>query len=323
MARGTYILRKNHSVLSDLADGQNVFGMGVGNVYWVIKSTESYYADFLELHKGKYIDGSVKVYTDIQSALDVTVANRNDYVIVQPSQDDYDLTAALTLSKKAVHLICTAGLGNDVGATNAARLDQTTSATPVMTVSAASVEIAGFYIKNFTKITALELAQNAYAPNIHHNNFIMRLGSTDSEPIIDTVVSGNSLNDGGSWGSLERNWFVDASPATTMANIINYHSNVTAGRIKYNEITIGDGMVATIGIKNNSVKGVTDFNTFHTGGGGSGGTFTHCISIHASGSAIGNRGTVADSVLVTGGTNDASFSDNMNGVDGGVIDDAD
>jgi len=303
--------------------GVPVGPLGIGNVYFVIKSTEAYYEEFLRTHQGNYNDESAIVHTDIQSALDATVECRNDYVIVQPSNSDYELTAALTLSKKCVHLIAPSGLGNDVGATNAVRLDQNTSGLPVFTVSDASVEIAGFYIKNDPGYTAIDLAQNAYAPNIHHNSFIMLYSSTTGEPVIDNVVTGNTLHDGGSWGSIERNWFVGAQAFTTLAKIINYHSNCTAGRIRYNEVTIGDGGTVTCAFYNNSVKGACDYNVFKSGGGAYGGTFTHCVHVHTSGSAVGNRATVEAGEIVTGGTDEKSFSDNMNSVGGGLVDDQD
>ena len=63
------------------------------------------------------------------------------------------------------------------------------------------------------------------------------------------------------------------------------------------------------------------YNMF--GGAGADCTWTHCINIGSYGNAIGNRGVVADSILVTGGSGtNASYSDNMNGVNGGLIDDA-
>lgn len=324
-------MRKGVSRVSDLRGGGNLGMLGAGNVYRVIKADEAYYDQFMADHQFEHSDGSAAVHPDagtgdgIQSALDACVANRNDYVLVQSAASDYDLTAALTLSKKSVHLIGPAGLGNTIGSTNACRLHQNTGATPVFTVSDSSIEIAGFYIKNYSKITTLELAQGTYAPNIHNNSFIMMLASTDSEPIIDNVVTGNTLNDGGAWGAIERNWFTIGAgdTNTTIAKIVNIHTQATTARFQHNEITIGDDVTVTVGVYNDAVKGRTDYNTFGTGGGAYGGTFTHCVHVNASGSAIGNRGTVADSLLVVGGTSDASFSDNMNAVDGGAVDDED
>jgi hypothetical protein len=329
---------KGQSRVSDLVDGPALSGLGAGNIYYVIKETASYYGQFFDDYNVVYSDGSSSVCSDkggvvgtsanallntgIQDALNKCVDSRNDYVIVMPSASDYDIGAALTLTKKAVHLLCPAGLGNDVGATNAARIHQCTAATPVMTLSNASIEVAGFYFKNYTKVTAVEFAQNAYAPNFHNNTFSMTYDGTTGEPLIDNEVTGNTINDGGSWGSIERNWFVSNTTATSIALLVNLHSNATAARFKYNELTIGDGCTCTLGVYVGGVKGACDFNVFHSGGGASGGAFTHCISVDASGSAFGNRGAGADGIIVTGGTANLSFSDNMNSASGGAVDDA-
>ncbi len=42
MSNGPYILRKGVSSLNDLVGGSAAMGMGVGNVYYVIKSTEAF-----------------------------------------------------------------------------------------------------------------------------------------------------------------------------------------------------------------------------------------------------------------------------------------
>ena len=101
--------------------------------------------------------------------------------------------------------------------------------------------------------------------------------------------------------------------------IIDIASPATGARVNYNDIMLGDGNTATIGIRNSATKGSVNYNTFGQAAGDA--TFTHCIAIGTWGSAIGNRGAVADSILVTGGVSDGSFSDNMNGVNGGLIDD--
>lgn len=126
---GPYILRKGVSRISDLKGGQAALGLGIGNIYYVIKTSESYYQQFLDDYQGEYSDGSKMVHPDagtgdgIQTALDATVECRNDYVIVQPSDSDYELTTPLTLSKKCIHLLAPAGLGNEVGSTNAVRFE--------------------------------------------------------------------------------------------------------------------------------------------------------------------------------------------------------
>lgn len=313
---GSYILRKGVATVNDLVGGASLQMLGMGNVYFVIKSTEAFYASFLEDHLVEYSDGSVSVYNDIQSGLDAAVEFRNDYVVVMPSNADYDITAELTMSKKSVHLICPGGLGNVNGATNAARIEQLTGGQAVIAVSDSAIEIAGLYLKNEEDAPAITLAATSYSPNIHNNTLVMTVGSSQLALIL-------GAGDGGAWGSIESNWIVSyGGDNQTIAKIIEIQPSATCARVKYNEITMGDGNTATVGIYNLAVKGRTDYNTFGTGGGGSSGAFSHCIQIHNSGSAIGNRGTVADSELVVGGTNAASFSDNMNAVTGGgVVDD--
>ena len=319
----TRTLYTGAAYLGDLADGHLAMGLGIGNVYWVIKSTEAYYSTFLADHQRTYTDGTSAVYTDIQTALDATVANRNDYVIVQPSESDYDLTAELTLSKKCVHLLAPGGLGPRRGATAAARLHQTTDGQMIFSVRASSVEIAGFYLKPYAGHPAIGLCGTgtyapAYCPNIHHN-FIYMTGNS-GDPVITNEVTGNTLNDGGSWGSVESNW-ITAAGAATIPIMVNFHSQATCARFIGNDINIGDGITCVIGVNNQGVKGAVNDNHFYSGGGASGGAFTHCISVHASGSAIGNRGTVPDGALVVGGTSTYSFSDNVNGTAAGVTDD--
>ena len=309
------ILRSGEAGLGDLKGGSNALGLGIGNVYRVIKTTESYYSQFIADHQFEHTDGSLAVHTDIQSALDATVEARNDYVVVQPSDSDYDITAALTLSKKSVHLICPAGLGYDVGANNSVRIHQTTAATAIFAVSDAAVEIAGFYLKPYQNVSHLTLAATSYAPNIHHNTFVMNNTSTTGEPVIA------GTGDGCAWGGIERNWIISqGGDDYTIAAIISIQPSATGARVNYNEITIGDGATATVGIYNGATKGMVRGNVF--GQAGSDSTWTHCISIGSYGNAIENRGVVADGILVAGGVQHKSFSDNMNGVDGGVIDDA-
>ncbi|KKL51555.1 hypothetical protein LCGC14_2294320 [marine sediment metagenome] len=312
-------LQKGDSILN-LAGGQ---GMGVGNVYRVIKSSESYFNDFRADHDFEYSDGSRSVHADdgsgdgIQSALDACVANRNDYVIVQPSESDYDLTAVLTLSKKSVHLLCPAGFGLERGSTNAARLEQTTASTEIFIVSGASVEIAGFYLKHKQNVTAIQLnTAGAYAPNIHHNNIAMNTTSTTSQAMIHAV------GDGGAYGDIHHNWiYSSGGNDTTIAAIIAIAASATMAEVTNNQITIGDGLTATVGIQNLATKGMVADNRFGQAGADS--TWTHCIQVSSFGNAIGNRGVVADGIIVVGGASDSSFSDNMNGVNGGLIDDED
>ena len=164
-------------VLKDLAGGMGSEFV-TGHIYYVIKSSESYYQDFVNQHQERYYDGTYKVYTDdgtgdgIQDALDATQANRDDYVIVLPSNGDYDLTAALTMTKNRVHLLSPAGLGTFGFPTNACRLHQNTVLLDIITVTADCVEIAGFFFKGGTG-NIITLSGTRWHSHIHDNFFGM------------------------------------------------------------------------------------------------------------------------------------------------------
>ena len=298
---------------------------GIGNVYYVANTTSTdAFADMWRRYGGKkYKDGSKILHPHtstsgsvtvdgLTAALACTVEDRNDYVIVMGANNTYYIDAALALNKKNVHIICPAGLGYDIGATNAARIQQLTALTAVFAVSDASVEIAGFYLKNVDKTSHITLAATSYAVNIHHNTLpLIWVAGAQVGAIVGT-------GDAGAWGKIERNWIVSqaGNALTCAAGIILIQSSATATQVNHNQITIGDKNVATIGIANYAVKGHTDFNIFSESGGGAvadGGTISSCIAIHASGCAIGNRGAVATAQLLSGGTTAHSFCDNIGG----------
>jgi hypothetical protein len=314
-------LKKGFKNLIDIAD------MGRGNVYIVAGSGSSSYSELAAKYEGcTYDDGSAMFYPHVstastvttnglKNALAATVEDRNDYVIVMPANATYYINEALAMNKKGVHLICPAGLGYDIGATNAARIQQIGNY-PIIAVTDAAVEIAGLYLKQMTGYAGITLGTGtAYAPNIHHNTF----------PLIWIAAAIGSIigaGDAGAWGKIERNWFISQSGGaqTCAAGIIQIQSAATGAQVNHNQIDIGDTQIATIGISNAAVKGHTDFNIFSECGGSGvadGGTITKCVSIHASGSAIGNRGAVGTGQLLTGGTASHSFCNNFDGVAGG------
>jgi hypothetical protein len=300
--------------------GVPVGPLGIGNVYFVIKTNEPYYSAFLNEHQGQYPDGTWRVHsataasshTAIQAALDACVEGRNDYVILQPSDSDYDITAALTLSKKSVHLVCPAGLGLERGATNACRIHQNTAETAIFAVSDASIEIAGFYLKPYADASHITIAATSYGLNIHHNYFPLQWTTTPAEAIL-------CAGDGGAWGQVSHhNIFVSqGGDDVTCASLITIGSSATGARCDHNDIFIGDGNVLTSAITNSATKGTTNYNTFMVAAGD--GTITTCITQGSYGVAIGNRACVGADALVTGGTDDISAVDNMNSLAGGTI----
>jgi hypothetical protein len=325
--------------LSDLQIGAwNVFGIaGAGNVYYVVNQndTAAYNAASLRYGGKIYSDGSPMLYVAtsttanvaIQAALDACVACRNDYVIVLPSNTNYGLAAALTMSKKSVHLICPTGLsGNSFPVGNTARVKQLGAYTGII-VSAQAVEIAGFFLKNYTAKSFITLAGSNYtggsagsasSPNIHHNMFAMVWSGTP-DPII---MPYDSTDDGGSWGSIEYNQFISETGTgiTSAIAAVSINAQATGCRVCHNEVTIGDGNTASVGISNLAVKGHTNYNVFSSCGGiavtPSGGAITQAVAISTMACAIGNRGAVAASALLSGGTAAHSFCDNMDGATG-------
>lgn len=294
-----------------IAQNQLALSMGVGNVYRVIKTDEPYYAQFLNDNQFTYSDGSVAVHTTLQSALNATVEGRNDYIIPQSSDSDYDITSVLTMSKKAVHLVCPAGLGPTYGSTNACRIEQITASTSIIAISDSAIEVAGLYLKPVAAggCTHIDVAAVSYGLNIHNNLFCLKWKVAPNLPAIACV------GDGGAWGAVsEWNWFVSmAGNARTCAVIVEVQANATCARVDNNLFTIGDTEIATLCIGNYAVKGNTNYNIFGESGGdgvSDGGTITKAIAIHASGQAIGNIGAMGTGQLLTGGTTLHSYAEN-------------
>jgi hypothetical protein len=302
-------------------DPTKVAGFGCGEVFYVCNSADTPVKNWLNQRvpgSHLFVGTSTDSSTAIQKALDSCVANRNDYVIIMPSDTNYGLAAALTMSKKSVHLVCPSGLNSgSLAVGNTARLKQLTAACRIINVSAQACEIAGFYLKNYTALSHIGLAAGAHAPNIHNNAFML-VWSGAQKPAITNNILGTSGDTGCSWGSIERNWFISESGTSITAAIgaVEIVAYATGARVCHNEVTIGDGNIATIGISNQAVKGHTDFNVFSESGGdgvASGGTITKCVSVAATGCAIGNIGAVGTGQMLTGGTTLHSYAENYGG----------
>ena len=118
--------------------GQPVGPISVGNIYYIYDTNSTSSAAYINkrfsgqtydddgselLHKHTATSTPVVTADGFTSALAATVSGRNDYVVVLPTEDifhDYYIDALLTMSKKAVHLVCPAGMGPEVGAAGAA-----------------------------------------------------------------------------------------------------------------------------------------------------------------------------------------------------------
>lgn len=299
-------------------------GFGVGNVYYVIQSTNDAYTRFVEEYQGTYSDGTSIVHTTIQAALDACTTERNDYVIVMPDAADYDLTAALTMSKRNVHLICPAGISG-LGASNAARIDQNTADLATITLTGDSCEIAGFWFKSTANATLLATsgticvptASTGQAANIHHNYFFMDGSGADNAPAINYYNGGS-----GNYSQIHHNRFHFMTPSTTFSYGV-YLSSANSC-FEHNSMLVQNGCTVTWGVRMNGSGGIISYNDFYAsraGGGLSAGAFGGAILIDTNDttSAIGNRGAVGTGTFIQGGTADTSWCDNRSGVDGGLV----
>lgn len=301
-----------------------VEALGAGNIYYVIQTTNTLYdTDFWQSRIGTYgNDGSERVHNTIQSALDATVANRNDYVIVAPDSADYDLTATLTMTKRNVHLICPAGLGTYGFPTNGARIDMTAD-DEAITVTADCVEIAGFFFKGYLDASIIHLSGTRWHNVIHDNFFGMKASSAGS------ANYGIKADGACSHFSFYRNYFTNYSPAAmsgtdnAVAGFIGVTaSSSTRGLIRDNLMHTGGNTAVATGISN------AGYGMFIIGnhlwedvafGGTEAGTLTLGISNSVDSFCADNRiGIATAGNGVSGGTADQSYCHNYEGTSGGT-----
>lgn len=303
----------------------NSYPLGSGNIYYVMQTTNTLYSDFVRTHNRKYRNSATTsaVYSDIQSALDATVANRNDYVVVMPDSSDYDITEALTMTKARVHLICPAGLGTYGMGMNMARIHQNTAATAIITVTGDTTEIAGLFFKGYSGADIITLSSTRWHNLIHDNFFGLSATASSS----NTALAGTGAV---SHPSIHHNFFTNYSPGAVtgtdndVAAFIGLTSaSSTRGLICDNLFTTGVNTAVAAGI---SVAGLEFFilrnYMFESPAFGSSqaGTFTLGISTSAGCFVSDNRigiGTPANGV--SGGTADQSYVTNYEGTSGGTL----
>jgi hypothetical protein len=312
----------------DAINAINLQGIeGAGNIYWVMQTTHGSYSQFKEDHQFVYADGSNSVHTGIQSALDATVANRNDYVIVMPDATDYDITAALTMSKNRVHLVCPAGIGNK-GMNNFARIHQTTATTQCIVVTADCVEIAGLFFKGYDGTakdapSIIHLSGTRWTPHIHDNFF--GIGATASSSNYGILADGAC-----SHFNIHDNYFTNYSPTllTGTANDVAAFVGITSasstrGIIADNIMHTGPNTTVASGITNVGTGMLISGNFLWENsavGSYDAGVLTKGITLTSDGFAVNNRIAVATAAnAITGGTVDASANQNFESENGGTV----
>ena len=221
-----------------------------GNVYWIKQSAASEYNAFKREYNVNYTDGSEAVQITIQAGLDATTANKDDYVLVTPDNSDYDSTAALTMSKARVHLIAPAGLGHQGFPSNAIRMHQNTASTDCITVSADTVEIAGFFFKGYSGADIIGLGSDTrWHPHIHDN--FLGMSATDGSDNYGIKATGAC-----SHFSIHDNFITNYSPGAISGTdndlgsfIYMSNAGCTRGLICDNIMTTGHNTEVTAGIK--------------------------------------------------------------------------
>jgi len=319
-----YNMKRGNAVLPDLAGGMASLGLGIGNVYYVVQAANTHVYNYVQANYAQtYADGSVSVHTTIASALTATVANRNDYVIVMPDSSDYDITAALAMSKRNVHLICPAGMNEGGLPTNAARVHQNTNATACITVTADCVEIAGLFFKGEEGSDIITLSSTRWHAVIHDNFFgIAATASSNNYGIVGTGACSHC--------SIYNNYFTNYSPGAmsgtnndVAAFVALTSASSTRNNINNNYMMTGANTTVAAAISYAGYGGFIVGNYIFENlafGGSDAGTLTLGISTSTDCLVVDNKiGVVTAANAVSGGTADSSYVTNYEATSGGTL----
>lgn len=302
----------------------DVLSYSMGNVYYVVQSTHAAYADVMEEKQGIYNnDGTWRVHTTIQSALDAATTNRNDYIIVLPDSTDYDLTAALTITKSRIHLLAPSGIDGGGFPNNSVRVEQTTASTGLITVTGDCVEIGGFFFKFAQDSDGIVLSGTRWHPIVHNNFFGMKASSSGTSTY---ALGGTGAI---SHFSIYKNYFTNYNPVamTSTDNAIAAFINIassssTRGVIRDNILHTGANTTVGAAIL------CAGYGCFIIGnyifedlafGAAEAGTLTLGISNSTDCFVADNRiGIVTAGNAVAGGTAESSYCHNFEATSGGT-----
>jgi hypothetical protein len=315
-------MRKGVSQLGDLKDGQSALGLGRGNIYYVMQTTNANYTQFEADYQGNYGDDSVIVHNTIQSAIDACTTNRNDYVIVMADTADYDVSSAITISKSRIHIIGAGGAVPGGGmATNSVRIHATSTndCFHITGSNATAVEIAGFFFKCAPEYRAVNLGTvTTWHVNVH-DNFVGMATSAGAGPggIAGTGAANHAV--------IHDNYINGYSPASTKtANaMIALGANSTRAIVSNNILMAGSGVVYAAGITGGGADTIVRGNILSEGAsalGATAGTFTVGIATNFNAFVFDNYFMMAtEANAITGGTTSQTRLRNWEGANGNTI----
>lgn len=289
--------------------------LDMGNIYYCAATTNSL-ATYRFAGKHYTNDGSAMLHSTIQSALDATVTQRNDYVILL---DNFTLAAALTMTKSRVHLISPQGI--KVGGWVGDRSITQGAAADCITVTGNGVEIAGIWFNSYQGSDIIDVG-TTWVINIHHNYFAMgATASSDNYGIVGTATIQPSIH---------HNFFTNHSPGAMsgtdndIAAFIGITSGAaTRGYIADNVITTGLNTAVAAAIQWSGCEVIIARNVLWESaahGASEAGVFTLGISTAADNIIVDNKiGITTGTDAVSGGTSGESYVSNYESASGATV----
>ncbi len=318
-----YVMRKGVSQLSDLRDGRLAVGtLGIGNIYYVMQTSNALYDRFISDYQNEYSDGSLVCHTTIQAGLDAVVSNRNDYVVVMPDSSDYDITAALTITKSRFHIIGAGGIVPNGGMpSNSVRI-HATNANDIFHITgsnAATVEIAGFFFKCAAEKAGVNTGSVTTWHLDIHDNFV---GMATSAGAGAGGIAGTGA---ANHASIHHNYINGYAPAGSKdaAAMISLGGTSTRSVITENILVAGSGMTYDVGITAGGADTIIRGNIIDEGAsalGATAGTFTVGIAANFNAFVYDNLFMMAvPANAITGGTGNQTALRNYEGTSGSTV----
>ena len=286
-----------------------------------MQTSNALYDRFISDYQNEYSDGSLVCHPTIQAGVDAVTTNRNDYVVVMPDPSDYDVTAAITLTKSRFHVI---GAGGETGSgmpSNSVRIhgSGTNDIFHVTGSNAATIEIAGFFFKCAADKAGVNTGSvTTWHLNIH-DNFVGMATSAGAGP------GGISGTGAANHATIHHNYLNGYAPASTKeaAAMISLGGSTTRSIIAENTLVAGSGMTYDVGITSGGVDTIIRGNIIDEGAsalGATAGTFTVGIAANFNAFVYDNQFMMATAAnAITGGTGNQTALRNYEGTSGSTV----